>query len=60
MAPLPAPGRDHGDVRGFGQLDEGLFRIRLRHAAAGEYQGKAGLHDDAGGLSKLFLARHDS
>ena len=57
---LAAGGRDHGDPRCLGQLHEGLFRVRSRHAAAGKYQRKTGLGDNTGGLPQLIRARHDA
>ena len=58
--PLAAAGGDHGDVCRFRQFDEGLFRARSHHTAAGEYQGEPGSGNDAGNLPQLFPARHDS
>ena len=57
--PFSTTGRDHRDVRSFRQLDERLFRARLRHAAAREYQRQASFGYDAGGFQKLVSARHD-
>ena len=58
--PLAAAGRDDGNVRRFGQFDEGLFRVGPRHPAAGVYQGHVGLGDETGNFPKLFGAGHDA
>ena len=57
MTPLPPPGRKDRYIRRFSQLDQGLFRVGTRHAAASEYQGQIGTDNDTGGVTKLLLAR---
>ena len=57
--PLAAAGGDDGDVCRFGQLHEGLFRVRPRYPAAGVYEGQAGLGDDTGGFPEILTTGHN-